>query len=115
MLTVYTSAKYDGDDALDISPRTQDSLGKIFAPSELLVSDFSDFVEYRNHNREFMRRYSLEVAEKFATNRSHVEALFECEVICFCCNCFDQRMCHRVIAARWLRRHGAEWGGEFNG
>lgn len=115
MLTVYTSAKYYGDDALDISLRTQDSLGKIFAPSESLVSDFADFVEYRNHQREFMRRYSLEIAEKFSVNQSHIEALFECDVICFVCSCFEQRSCHRVIAARWLKRHGAEYGGEFDG
>jgi uncharacterized protein YeaO (DUF488 family) len=115
MLTIYTSFKYAGDDALDISLRTQDSLGKIFAPSESLVSDFSDATEYKHHQREFMRRYSLEVAEKFATNKSHIDALFECDVVCFCCSCFDQRTCHRVIAARWLKRHGAEYGGEFDG
>ena len=91
--------RYPGTDRLDITVKGQHAIGKIFAPTWMLVSAWKehriDWVEYSDAYFKLMRM-------SYRTNRSiwnEVLARPEITLVCFC-KAGD--LCHRQLLARIL-------------
>ena len=98
-MKLYTAQfRYDGKDRIDITSRTSDMIGKLFAPPWSLVSDFKDG---RLTEDKYTDIYSDILLQGIASSPAvwvKFIALDEATLVCYC-KAGD--FCHRVVAAHF--------------
>ena len=119
-LHVYSAPlRYDGDDRLDISRWGNHPVGRLFAPSEMLLLGYKR-LQKKFLGSEIMRRkfemysdcYRIELRIREKHYPDMWRKLLELETVTLCCYCRSPTMCHRGVCARLLVDKGAIYEGE---
>lgn len=116
---IYTAQyRYPGRDRIDITVKGQDVVGKWFAPSWGMVTDWKktgDEEVYRNlYYKLLIDRYAIEPKAKEVID--NLVRLFGGEKdrdITLVCFCQANTFCHRYLLVRFLKHNwGIHYGGE---
>lgn len=109
-LIVYTAQyRYAGPDWLDITVKGNDPLGRYFAPTWEMVTQYKrdmDQDAYTQAYVQLMRR-------SYQTNRAAWENVLAQNRLVLVCFCPPEAFCHRIVLARLLSACGAQLGGEI--
>lgn len=110
-LSMYTAQRqYSELDALDITVHGQDEIGKVFAPTWLMVNSIK---EGRIDELEFNEQYEELVIERLTEDLSPIIYLSNLEQITFTCFCGADGFCHRYSLVQILATYfGAQYKGE---
>lgn len=102
--------RYRGEDRLDITSKTQDPVGKLFAPPWGLVQNYrSGYMPeglYRGKYRAILER-------NLHLHSADFDELLTRERIVLVCFCPPGDFCHRLLAANFLQCLGAWYKGEI--
>lgn len=92
--------------AIDISPDSRDSRGRIFLPSQGLEQWAMDLERTRKEvpKEEFQERYRLEMRASYQAHRQDWEALLKRPSLILLCRCNRGDWCHRKILARFFEK-----------
>lgn len=112
-MDIYTSqSKYTGPDRLDITVKSQDPIGKYFAPTWEMVKKFQD----NSISQElYTNAYIGILSNSLATNPQiwqQIQNTYYQKRITLVCFCPAGAFCHRVLLAKVLQ--GLGWG-EYKG
>lgn len=101
-LDIYTSTlKYRGEDRLDVTVKSQDPVGKYFAPTwDMVMASKSKRIGFLDYEELY---YTL-VRHRLDTDRratAAVEDVLKRKTVTFVCYCKDFTKCHRTLLG-WL-------------
>lgn len=107
---------YGGPDRLDITRAGADPVGVVFAPSWAILGPA---LAARRAGRieeawpGYVEAYTREMRASFRVHRATWDEIVDRRRVVLVCACTDSTRCHRVLAARFLDAHGAEYCGEL--
>lgn len=112
-LLVYTSQyRYSGDDRLDVTTKSTDPIGIVFAPSRSLLAEFLPQKQAAKAKGgswpwdDYQKFYLEEMRTSYRRNTPKWEQLLQRKRVTLVCFCSDQQ-CHRVVLAQILAQCGA--------
>jgi len=109
-MKLYTSQfNYSGDDRLDITVKTKDPLGKIFAPTWDIVIPYK---QKTLTEKEYTEIYLSRMRESYKNYLAKWQTVLNKNLITLVCYCRKGQFCHRLILANILQKLGAEYVGE---
>lgn len=118
-LIVRTARISSGDpDRLDVTRQSGSELGKVFAPSWMLLRPFlakrkADLLTERDW-LDYVARYTDEMRTSFRRHGDAWESLLARERVVLVCFCTDPERCHRTVLGRdILTKLGAGFAGEL--
>ena len=98
-LKLYTAQfRYGGKDRIDITSRTSDKLGRLFAPPWSLVSDYK---EGKLDENKYTDIYTNILIQSIASNSTVWIEFIALRRVTFVCYCRAGDFCHRIIAAHF--------------
>ena len=118
-LQVYTSLiSYDGPDRLNITRKSGDGLGSVFAPTWALIMPVHEAKRRGSMPPDVWQRYvegytKLMLRSEQLQPASWAELLAR-ERIVLCCYCHDTVFCHRRVLATILAQRGSIDHGEVS-
>ena len=100
-MKLYTAQfRYSGSDRIDITARTPDKYGKLFAPPWSLVSDYKhDIID----EDEYTDRYSDVLLHAIGSNPALWVKFLELESATLVCYCRASAFCHRFVAVEFCK------------
>ena len=100
-MKLYTAQfRYSGSDRIDITSRTSDKYGKLFAPPWSLVSDYKQSIINED---EYTDQYSDLLMHAIASNPALWVEFLELESATVVCYCRADSFCHRYIIAEFCK------------
>jgi hypothetical protein len=110
-MTIYTSQfRYNNQDRIDITAKTSNVIGKIFAPPLNIVFDYKDGII---DEQQYQMIYTDIVSNTIPQLSEDINAFIKNEIT-FVCYCNHQTFCHRFILIDLLILHfpNIVYGGE---
>lgn len=107
---------YAGPDRLDITRRSEDPVGKLFAPPSALLAAFLQVRDRGNRVPDAVwKRYAAGYAEHLARVSMDAKALLiGRQAVTLVCFCKSRQQCHRHLLAAHLEALGGKLGGEHS-
>jgi uncharacterized protein YeaO (DUF488 family) len=129
-LALYTSrVSYAGSDRLDISRKSGDEFGRVFAPSWEILRPALDAMKAAKQLRldghaadgdamasdawaTYTRFFTVEMRASYVRDRVRWHLLLDRREATLVCYCTDATRCHRTLVAGMLSKLGANYRGE---
>lgn len=102
--------RYRGEDRLDITSKTRDPFGQLFAPPWGLVQNYKSGYLPKQLYKE---RYQSLLERNLRDRSDDFDQLLKRERIVLVCFCPPGDFCHRLLAANFLQCLGAWYKGEI--
>ena len=106
---------YSGPDALNVTRKSADATGIVFAPSWRILKPA--LVARRDGRLDeawpgYVADYTTEMRRSFREQRAAWDALLARESVTLTCYCAQADRCHRTLLAGFLAKLGATYTGE---
>jgi uncharacterized protein YeaO (DUF488 family) len=103
--------RYSGDDRIDITAKSEDKIGKLFAPTIQLVFNYKDGYITQD---EYIEQYMDLLTKSFKNHKLIWEKFLDMNItVVFVCYCKADTFCHRLLLAKVLDNMGATYLGEL--
>lgn len=111
MVKIFTSTyNYTHANRLDITSKTKDPIGKIFAPPWSLVKSY----KWEGLSKEeYTENYLKLLRIQYKQNYEAFEKVLNLKTVVFVCYCKPKDFCHRFILADCFVKLGANYLGEI--
>lgn len=117
MVDVWTArVTYGVPDRLDITRKSADPVGVVFAPSWAILGPALELrkrgVKTEESWADYVELYTAEMRRSYVTHRSTWNAVLARESVTLVCFCTDANQCHRTVLAGFFGKLGARVCGE---
>ena len=102
--------RYSDQYRCDITYKTKDPIGKLFAPTSKLV------FTYKNKeidDEEYTKQYYTLMRNSYRNNKQQWQNVLNQQRFVFVCYCNSKSFCHRKLLTDILIKLGAEYDGEI--
>jgi len=111
MLKVYTSQyRYSGPHRLDITVKSNDPAGRVFAPNWPLVQAYKNTGDEQAYREGF---HNMMIASLDSNTDIWMKDVIKRDFIVLVCFCKSGAFCHRILVADYLVQLGAKYMGEI--
>lgn len=114
MVYIYTSQyKYKGNDRLDITAKSIDPIGQIFAPSWYLIMKYKNSVQKLSDQNYYTDHYIQLMRQSYKIHFKKWQWLLNQNEITLVCFCRANTFCHRyILVNNCLKPLGVKYLGE---